>query len=371
MSSRRHFLKDLAVLGVFPGVATPAFAKAFPAFLDKDMAQEINPDFDAESYDFWSGFLSKVSYPVVLQRGVRGPAGDLQPVFYHYGPQGFKNAAELEPSELMSEGDVSVGLNTSTIKIARQDQQTFEHLQNAQVRVDVAQRNAILPMLEAMAYTVVSGMVSSGSKPPSSGGPKPAASKPSGNKGSVQNIAVESDAAWQKMQNIILPGGEGRWALNLEAQKKDSLMFKLLQNVVKEAGVFAPMVGLPGIALSGLQSFNTLYGAMHARPVPIIKSSPIRVFATREALQKTGTPGAATGIMLKSGTYVLIPANRAPGVDQLKDLTVMQGRIVPPKTDSSQIDEAAAETLADVTYATFDVEVRPVRLQGGEAQPKA
>ena len=123
--------------------------------------------------------------------------------------------------------------------------------------------------------------------------------------------------------------------------------------------------------MSGLQSFNTLYGAMHAKPVSIIKSSPIRVFATREALQKTGTPGAATGIMLKSGTYVLIPANRAPNADQLKDLTVMQGRIVPPKTDSSQVDEAAAETLADVTYATFDVEVRPARLQAGEERKSA
>jgi hypothetical protein len=171
------------------------------------------------------------------------------------------------------------------------------------------------------------------------------------------------------MQNIILPGGEGRWALNLEAQKKDSLMYKVLQSVVKDTGQFAPVVGFPGIALSALQSFNILYGAMHSRPVSIIKSNPLRVFATQEALQRTGAPGAVTGIMLKSGTYILIPANQAPGLDQLKNLTVMQGRIVPPKTPVNQLDAAAADSLTNTTYVTFDVTARPTRLLPG-AEPR-
>ena len=54
------------------------------------------------------------------------------------------------------------------------------------------------------------------------------------------------------MQSIPLPGGEGRWALNLEAQKKDSLFGKVLENLVKEGGQFAPAIGLPGIAMTAL-----------------------------------------------------------------------------------------------------------------------
>ena len=383
MADRRDLLKNVLTFGALQGlIASPATARGVSALLDEESAQEINPDFDAEAYNFWSGFLGNVAEPLVApkgqSRGGRGGSSDLQPVFLHYDPKGFKNAAELDASELLAEGDVSVSVNTSTIKIAPQDQETFEHLQNAQIRVDVAQKTPILPVLEPMGYTVVSGMVSM--KPGLRGKSKGASGSEGGTNfpsmvsagakrpsGTVQSIAVESDAAWQKMQNIILPGGEGRWALNLEAQKKDSLMYKLLQNVVKDTGLFAPMIGLPGIALSGLQSFNILYGAMHARPVSIIKSSPLRVFATQEALERTGAPGAATGILLKSGTYVLIPANQTPELEKLKDLTIMQGRIVPPKTQAAQLDAAAADTLKDVTYVTFDVEAKPARLfSGGE-----
>ena len=389
MTHRRDLLKNIFAFGTLQGLAaSPVSARAFTSIFDEGSAQAINPDFDPEAYDFWSGFLGNVASPIIPAKGQSRGRGRLsasnetQPVFLHYDPKGFKNAAELDASELISEGDVSVSLNTSTIKIAPQDQETFDHLQNAQIRVDVAQKSAILPVLEAMAYTVVSGMVSM--KPASKGKSKGASGseggavtssqKSAGAKhpsGMVQSIAVESDAAWQKMQNIILPGGEGRWALNLEAQKKDSLMYKLLQNVIKETGQFAPMIGLPGIAISGLQSFNILYGAMHAKPVSIIKSSPLRVFATQEALQRTGAPGAATGIMLKSGTYILIPANQTPDLDKLKDLTVMQGRIVPPKTQATQLDEAAATTLKDVTYVTFDVQAKPARLFTGGEQRKS
>jgi len=387
MTDRRDLLKNVLTFGAIQGLmASPAAARGVAALFDEGSAQEINPDFDAEAYNFWSGFLGNVAEPVVASkgqsRGGRGGSSDLQPVFLHYDPKGFKNAAELEASELIAEGDVSVSLNTSTIKVAPQDQETFEHLQNAQIRVDVAQKTPILPVLEAMAYTVVSGMVSmkpglkskSKGASGSEGGRNFSSMMSAGGKrpfGTVQSIAVESDAAWQKMQNIILPGGEGRWALNLEAQKKDSLMYKLLQNVVKDTGLFAPMIGLPGIALSGLQSFNILYGAMHAQPVPIIKSSPLRVFATQEALERTGAPGAATGIMLKSGTYILIPANQTPELEKLKDLIIMQGRIVPPKTQITQLDAAAADTLKDVTYVTFDIEAKPARLFSGGGPRKS
>ena len=175
----------------------------------------------------------------------------------------------------------------------------------------------------------------------------------------VQSVNVNSDAAWQKMQDIPLPAGEGRWTLNLEAQRKESLFAQILQNIVKEAGLFAPVVGLPGIALSALQSFNNLYGALHSQPVSIIKAPPLRVFATQEAVERTGAPGSVSGILLQSGTYLLIPANQLPSDDAWKSLTVLQGRVVPQGTKPTEIDEAAESTLTDVTYASFDVAVKP------------
>jgi hypothetical protein len=380
-NARRNFLKGIVSAGVLPALVASSVEAS--GLLTEDDIRAINPDFDRTAFDFWSNFLASDMVPIVQTSGQsRGGGGgdDLQPLFLHFGPDGFKNAAELDAGKLISQGDVNVSLNTSMLKIAAEDQATFAKLQNAQVRVDVAQKTSILPALEALAYTFVSGMISlrAKSKNTSSGStgsskkPAPTASgKSSG--GSVQSISVASDPTWQKMQNIILPKGEGRWALNLEAQKKNSLFFKVFQNIVKEAGQFAPLIGLPGIAITALQSFNILYGALHSQPVPIIKSNPLRVFATQEAVQRTGAPGSATGILLQSGTYVLIPANKAPSLDKFKNLTVVQGRVVPEKTSPkpTELDAAAAETLTGVTYATFDVEVTPTILFRGSspAQP--
>jgi len=307
--TRRAFFKDLLAVGAVPGfVASPAAARVMAALADPSGAQEVNPDFDPKAYDFWSGFLSSDAEPIVRPTRGRGGAGNLQPVFWHFNDRdGFKNAAALDTSKLISQGDVVVSLNTSAIKIAPQDQSTFDRLQNAQVRVDVAQKSSILPaVIEPLAYTFVSGMLSSkaASKPKSPTGGTAAKSSAAAKSSSVQSVSVSDDPTWQKMQNIILPDGQGRWALNVEAQKKDSLFHKIIQNIIGGLGQFAPLIGLPGIAMSALQSFNILYGAIHASPVQVIKSNPQRVFATQEALQKTGSPESVSGIMLKSGTLL-------------------------------------------------------------------
>lgn len=372
---RRDFVRGLFAFAAAQSASVlPSSARMVTALFDQHGAQDINPDFDPDAYNFWAGFLDSDAEPITASGGqTTGRGGgsiadrDTQPVFLHYGTEGFKNAAELDPKKLIPDGDVMVSVNTSTIKIRSEDQATFQKLQNAQIRVDVAQKSAILPILEAMVYTVVAGMRSEDSKKASSGHTA-AAAKP---KVTIQSISIASDATWQKMQNIALPGGEGRWGFNLEAQKKDSLFGKVLQNLVKEVGLFVPMLGFPGIAVSALQSFNLLYGAMHAQPVSIMKGNPLRVFATQEAIQKTGAPGSVTGIQLQSGTYLLVPANQLPPADQLKNLTVSQGRVVPPNTAIEELDAVAGDTLKDVTYVTFEVEVTPTTLFMGAAPKKS
>lgn len=364
---RRDLLKRLLTMTAMPGaLGISGAGNQLGSFLDAQAASQINPDVDAKAFDFWSGFLDADAAPSLAGRKTRGGgqtpaagANDAQPVFLHYGPEGFKDAAELSPEKLVNQGDVMVSLNTSTVKVGRADQKTFERVQNAQLRVDLAQKTGIIPIIEAMAYTVVGAMRSVEVQAKGTAAQKK--SQPV-----VQSISVSSDATWQKMQNIPLPGGEGRWALNLEAQRKDSLFCKVLQNVVKQGGMFFPVLGFPGIALSALQSFNNLYGALHAASVNVIQSPPLRVFATQEAVQKTGAFGAAKGILLQSGTYILIPANQFPDLSQFDKLAVMQGRVVPPKTSQTEMNEAAADTLKDVTYVTFDVEVTPTTLYGGK-----
>lgn len=373
-AQRRRFLKQLFAAGALPAfLASPG---AFAALLDPQTAQQVNPDFDVQSYNFWSGFTARNGRSAVVGTGqTRGARADQnQPVFYHHGSDGFRNAAQLDQTKLIEEGDVVVSVNTSAIKVGEEDQKTFDRLQNAQLRVDVAQKTAIIPLIEAMAYTVVGAM--------SSVKPAPAPKSASGSKTSsgaakkaststVQNINVASDAAWQKMQSIPLPEGEGRWALNLEAQRKDSLFDKVLQNIVKEGGQFAPAIGLPGIAMTALNSFNNLYGALHAEPVQIIRSNPVRVFATQQAIESTGSSASDIGgVLLQPGTYILMSAGQAPTDDQLKNLTLAQDRIVrvsDAKLTGDDLDAAAADVdeLKNVTYVTFDVQVKRTTLLAG------
>jgi len=365
-SQRRDFVKQLLAAGALPGLF--ARPEALGVLLDAATAQEANPDFDAESYNFWSGFTDKSGRPATLG-GVltRGAGGDhTQPVFLHHGQDGFKNAAQLDAGKLLDQGDVIVSVNTSVVKVGDDDQKTFDRLQNAQLRVDVAQKTGIIPLIEAMGYTVVGAMQSTKSEPKTKG----SSTAKKSTTATVQNISISSDAAWQKMQSIPLPGGEGRWALNLEAQKKDSLFCKVLQALVKEGNLFAPALSLPGIVMSALNSFNNLYGALHAEPVQIIKSNPVRVFATRAAIDSTGSTASEIGaILLQPGTYVLMAAGQAPTQDQLQKLTLAQSRIVgtaDAKLTGDDLDEAAAnvDVLKNVTYVTFDVQVKRMSLFG-------
>ena len=370
-SLRRDFLKQFFAAGALPAML--ARPETFGALLDLRTAQEVNPDFDPRAYAFWSSFNAKTGEAAIPGGGLtRGPRTDsAQPIFLHHGNEGFVNASLLDQKKLVERGDVVISVNTSVVKVGDEDQKTFDRLQNAQLRVDVAQKTAIIPLIEAMAYTVVGGMTSAR---PAPAGKKSAPNSPKKPTPTVQPISIASDAAWQKMQSIPLPSGEGRWALNLEAQKKDSLFSKLLANLVKEGNLFAPMLGLPGIAMSALNSFNNLYGALHAEPVSVIRSNPVRVFATQEAIESTGTAASDIGaILLQPGTYILMPAGQAPGEDGLKKLTLAQGRIVHTSDamlTGDSLDEAAAsvDILKNVTYVTFDVQVKKTSLFAGASK---
>jgi len=358
---RREFVKDLFAIGAMQGVfAIPTAAHGLDALISQGAAAPNSNTGAEHPDDFWLNFAYATAKPVLPVAAV-GPSrggtpeedqeAEKQPVFLHYSSEsGFNYAQNLDASKLTPEGDVIVSLNTSTLKVSADDQETFHKYKNAQVRVDVSQAHRVLPFMEQMSYALVAGMHAA--EPTKLGKPAP----------SVQALSIESDPTWASMQQIPLPNGEGRWALNLEAQRAESALSHFITNMLRVAGEFAPVLGLPGVALSAINSFNGLYNSLRAMPVAIFRGNPVRVFATREALAKTGSPGSVTGMLLQSGTYILIDAKRCPVLDDLKPYTVRQGRIVPPSTSPTELDEAAADTLPNVTYATFDVEVTPATL---------
>jgi hypothetical protein len=316
----------------------------------------LEPDLDAA--DFWNGFLKYKTVPAgkvstaQAELKTRGANGGLarEPFFFHQGRPGLHAAVDIAPAELIDDGDVTVSLNVTAFKPAVEDRETFERLQSAQLRIDFVQDVKIIEMLDTMAWTAVAVLRPDKQKklPP------------------IQSLSFDPGVAWEKMQNILLPRGQGKWAVNLYAQKSDGFFAQLLNVLNKEIGRFAPVLGLPAVSLTALQSFNQLYGAIHNKPEYLLQSNPVPVFATAAAFKQSGS---SRGLPLRSGTYIMVPVAQAGELtdDTLAKLELKQGLIVPKNTAAVKVYDAALEVLPKVSYATIDVIVKPVQVSCGGA----
>lgn len=342
---RRDFLTGLLATGAVPAIAPALLAAADAADQRGGQAAPFEPD--QATYDFWNDFLSSKSVPPSkLPTGrSRDPEGGREAFFFHNGKQGLHSALDIPPSDLVADGDVNVSLNVAAFKPSDTDRATFESLQSAQLRLDFVQNVPVVDLVDTMAWTAVALLQPDKQKklPP------------------IQDLTFDPATAWKKMQNIVLPKGQGSWALNLYAQKADGFMSNLLRVLGTEIGRWTPVFGLPGISTTALQSFNQFYGYFHSKPQYLFRSNPVPVFATANSL-KAGT--SSHGLPLQTGSYVLVPIDQSGELtdDKLKTFELNQGYIVPKGTPSQLVHNVAKDTLKTVTYATIDVTVKPAAL---------
>jgi hypothetical protein len=349
---RREFFASLLA-----GGAVTALSPALLSAMQSAAGQVAPPEPDPDAVDFWNGFLTYKTVPAAkVPTGpaplkTRGGNGGLarEPFFFHHGRPGLHAAVDIPPSELIDDGDVTVSLNVTAFKPAVEDRETFERLQSAQLRIDFVQDHKIIEMLDMMAWTAVAVLRPDKQKklPP------------------IQSLSFDPASTWDKMQNILLPRGQGKWAVNLYAQRSEGLFSQILNVLTKEIGRFAPVLGLPGVSVTALQSFNQLYGALHNRPEYLLQSNPVPVFATAAAAKQSGS---SRGLPLRSGTYIMVPVAQAGELtdDTLAKLELKQGLIVPKNTAAVKVYEAALDVLPKVSYATIDVVVKPVKVACGD-----
>lgn len=344
-SRRRDFLGGLLAAGAIPALA-PALSAA-AELIEQRGGQLPALEPDPATYDFWNDFLKNKSTPAskVPTGRTRGGETDREAFYFHNGKKGLQPAVDIAPTDLIEDGDVNVSLNVAAFKPANEDIVTFERLQSAQLRLDFVQDVSIVDLIDTMAWTAVAVLRPDKQKklPP------------------IQDLSFDPSTAWKKMQNIVLPRGQGRWAVNLYAQKADGFFSQLLQVLNKEIGRFAPVLGLPAVSLTALQSFNQFYGAFHSKPDYLFRSNPVPVFGTANAVKQ----GASShGLPLRTGSYVLVPVSQASELtdEKLNTLELKQGYLVPKGTPSTLVHDAAMKELPSVTYATLDVTVKAVQL---------
>jgi hypothetical protein len=350
MPRRRDVLAGLLATGALPALS-PLFGSA-SALADQGGAAASQAD--PKSVKFWADFLGKTTTPLatVPEGRTRGTiiGADREPFFFHAheAEHVVQPAAEIQMSKLLPEGDVTVSLNLARFKPAKDDALKITAAQNAQLRLDVLQNSSIIELLDQMAWTVI--LLAQ---------PKRQDKLPP-----IQSLAFDSNASWQKMQNIILPKGQGSWALNFYVEKADNAFVRALKTAIKESDRWSQFFSFPGLIVKGLQSFNEIYGWFHTRPEAIYQSNPVPVYATQQALSQ-GTSGTSRALPLHTGTYMVVPNSQCHLMtpSKLSGLELLQGYVVPNKTDLARVFNVVNspdDPLPDVSYLTFDVTVKPL-----------
>ena len=358
-SSRRNFLQDtLASAGLAPFLGTTAGSH----FLQRMLAATAQSDLPTgsalglhDSKNFWDSFGTEAAAPP-SKTGGRGlfrktpDAGagaiDRQIDFFHFNPadKALRFATSIQPKELLDHtGDVTASLNVNGFRMAAEDRDKFNQLQSAQLRIDVVQTQSIMQYLDPMAWMSLAGLFpgKTGKLPP------------------LQNLSFDPAAASAKMQQIVLPGGSGQWAVNLSMAHKQSAFVGILQTLTNEVGRFAPILGLPAMSVTALKGFCSLYGAFEQRTTFLLNSFPQLAFATQAARELSSSP---QGLNLVSGNYILVPhAFTSQLTPVLDSFELRQGYLVPKgsPTNSSIID-LALNLKPDITYLSASIGLKPL-----------
>lgn len=360
-ASRRNFFKDLVFTGSLGAffAARPSTAEVLLHALQAN--EDTPPPGEHDSKNFWSNFVTAAQQPAsgVHSRGLFGShkestgAADLnrQLDWLQYDPQkGLRYASAIDPSELMeypADTDITASVNVGGFRMAGEDQEKFEKLQSAQLRIDVLQQKSLLNLLDPMAWTCLAALYpdKAGQLPP------------------LQNLNFDPGSSWEKMQKIILPGGSGQLAVNVSMAHKESTFVSVLKNINSEIGRFAPILGLPAISTTALNSFCTLYGSLEQRTTFLLNGFPQQAYATR------GSRAAATtsaGLNVIDGDYVLVPHVYASQLEPYFDkLELRQGFLVAKGTSTnSSIYDLAGKLNPDITYVTANIKLAPLADSG-------
>jgi len=312
-----------------------------------------------DSRSFWDSFGAAADNPGGSQPGgVHGRglirkssadtgSGDLdrQIDFFHYTKdKTLVYANTIEAKDMLDHiGDITASVNVSGFRLAGEDRDQFDKLQSAQLRIDVLQNKSLMNILDPMAWTSLAALFpdKSGKLPP------------------MQDLSFDPATTWEKMQKIILPGGVGKWAVNLSMAHKESQFISIMKTITTEVNRFAPVLGLPAISMTALKGFCTLYGAFEQRTTFLLNSYPQLAFATQAAREEAQT---GSGLNLVSGDYILVPhsytAQLTPFMDKLE---LRQGYLVSKDAPSnSSVFDLATSLKPDITYLSANINLKPL-----------
>ncbi len=338
---RRDFLSSGSVLCTGMPLLASLEASNGSVNLLENLWQQIPPPVQPEgsSFAFWT---KEVRDP---KKGEIGAASlnSRGAMFFYYDDHSkkFVGGTDIDPDSLPEKGDTNIELRVLRFRPSQGDRSSFEHTKGGSLRIDVQQQEPLAGLLEKLAWTSISGLV------PGEKGKLP----------DLSSLKFDPGSSWGQLQQIPLPGGEGRWTWNFFLQREQSVWGKILKVVHSGVTAGAPqaffgVLGLPAIGLSALEQVDKLVAYLtNIRDQEwLFKSPAFYVGTTKKACKHIGT-----GVLpLKTGNYLIVPEGQAQQMDTSWTIN-SAGLLVPLNTSAPKQFQVAAQTAPGLTYLTVYV----------------
>jgi len=354
---RRSFFSNMMAAAAFSG----AFAEIIsPRELLAAAAAEADAP-QGNHQQFWNGFFDDVDPTKPHATGARGPAGEplAQPLpthiddaklprFFHYDDtKGLRFAEKIDRSELPKmDGAAVVSMSISGFRPSDADSKKIGDASSAQLQLHATQTTPLAQYIAPLAWASLASVFrSQASKLPTV---------------AELNFVDENGSTGTSGNNrILLPGAEGKLALNLTLPDKHSLIHKVISYGLQGAGIAAPLVALPAISVPAIKAFTSFYNILVQNAGFIINSPLKDVVASYDAVDSGNMH--ADALKLLTGQYLIVPASSTTAISaQMDNLKLLNGYLV-PKTIANNADPTtvAQSAVPGVTYATLKVSVQP------------
>jgi len=346
-ASRRQFLQTYSVAGI----ASTLLAPGLDALAQTHSPAPANGQsaFDHSVFDFWTSTV-RSPYEDFLEGVHTRAATPPQPrdsTFVFPSKKGLVPASVLSPDDIdgfPTDGNKDISVHVERFRSSPADKAALSSLQTGTLRIDVKQVTPMLGLPEALAWTAMATLASRQRNQPVP---------------SLDNVKFDPGTVWGQFQSIPLTNGLGFWSWNFFMKRREGFWGQLLDQLFKTldtAQPLLPLLGLPGIAVSGLKYVDQVVGAIQAQGQSqwLFKGLDIAVCATKASFESAGANGARK-LPLTTGSYVILPEDSVGQLD--KNLVVQDGLLVPPNTDPLKIYDVAQTIIPNVSYMTISVSV--------------
>jgi hypothetical protein len=378
MNTRRSFFHDIALLS------------ALSAVLNEEGYSQTQRD---QTSDFWDAYFAEAARDphqvsrAATDENLMDPKKKVE--ILQGTSDGLRYPDGIPDTELRNDTeDVVVTMNPGHFRPSPDDHKAIARSKGCQVRMDWFQTRPIMNIVAPMAWAGLAAwsvdrttysqayrkdingnkVTDKNGRPIVDTSVKPGPAVPA-----LKDLDFrDPNAPDAPQQNqIILPGGSGRMALNVRAVRVNEKLRTVLDRSVRYSSIIAPYFGFAPIAIPALQAFTTLLGAVFNHEAVIMNSMPMQILATQDA--KKG-PHPVDSVKVVNGDYIAVPADQAPDLrGQMDKLRVVEGYLVHQDANKQLpvADRAADQRIPPVTYASLTLTVEPLgdvvkrKAQGG------